>query len=409
MKLNKLALYYFILSEIFDTKAQLMFYVYRDKVNAYAYDWGDEFSDRQLDGVKWQPYYGWGNTIPHNGEQQFYTKGANLYLKDGLLYITAKRQDTVGRCYDYKHDNDSLFHNGNFVGINKRLFPFTSGLIQSRRTFKYGYFETSFRLDRTDKGFWPAFWLYAGEPYEEIDWMEIKSELPDRISVNLHHGIKENVYKKKFFGIPRRFGGWIYMKNANFSKEWVTVSGIWNENEILFFVNGVLSGYYPNIIHQEKLLVANLAVAQDGWAFPPGPDKDFKDSINYIIDFIRVWQPLKDSVYRLSNSNVLNTFNENYSVTKKYKTRSEPKVFLKKKNIREPSFFVKINLNNMRVILEGNKWNSNTHLKITTKDNMAQTLFFKKGIYEYKMNAKPEELKEIELMHMNKPFRVKIN
>jgi len=286
MKRNFIWIFLFF-SEV--VKSQLLFYVRKDTMMVFQYEWGDEFENENLSTDKWSTNYGWGNTIPHNGELQFYTRTGNFFLRNGLLYLTAIRKDTLALCYDWKKPQDSLFHNGNFIGMNQRVFPFTSGMIQSGRDFVYGYFEIFFKVKEV-QGFWPAFWLYGGTPNEEIDWMELKTEFPQKISVNLHHQNSRDGYRKIGFR-KRRFGGWVKM-NGNFSEKFTLVSGYWSEKEISFFINGVHAGYFPNRMKVPKKLVANLAVAQDGWAFSPGPRNDFNDSLHFIIDYIRVWKPL---------------------------------------------------------------------------------------------------------------------
>lgn len=285
-------LYFFV-----GVKSQLLFYVRKDTMMVFQYEWGDEFENERLSSDKWNTNYGWGNTIPHNGELQFYTRTENIFFRNGLLYLTAVRKDTLALCYNWKKPQDSLFHNGNFIGMNQRIFPFTSGMIQSTRDFLYGYFEIFFTV-KDEQGFWPAFWLYGGTPNEEIDWMELKTEFPKKISVNLHHQNSKDGYRKVGFR-KRRFGGWVKM-SGNFSKHFTMVSGYWSEKEISFFINGVHAGYFPNKMKVPKKLVANLAVAQDGWAFSPGPRKDFNDSLHFIIDYIRVWKPLHTEITKRS-------------------------------------------------------------------------------------------------------------
>ncbi|MCX8080017.1 MAG: glycoside hydrolase family 16 protein [Bacteroidia bacterium] len=405
--INYLLLFFFFVF----IKGQLMFHVKSNEIRTYYYAWGDEFSEKTLNTELWQPEYGWGNTIAINGEQQYYTKSGNIRFMDGNLIITAKRQDTVGNCLTFKGPNDSLFHNGKFIGLNRRKFPYTSGIIQSKRKFKYGYYEIKFKAGK-EQGFWPAFWLYDGEPYEEIDWMELKTEYPDRISVNLHHGKGNEVRKKKILGKSVRFGGWIRMKNADYSQEFVNVSGLWNEKEILFFVNGILSGEYPNIMHQEKLLVANLAVAQDGWAFSPGPKPDFKDSLNFIIDYIRVWNDLGDSEslpFKVFEKNMDESpLSANYFG--KIKTKPERKVFIRKKNIKQTNFFIKIfkSADGLKVLYEGNVNPLDTDLVFVMENKTEHRLKPDKNKNEYFFDFNIRQVREIRLNYHNQTRIVKI-
>jgi beta-glucanase (GH16 family) len=93
---------------------------------------------------------GWGN-----GESQYYTSGANVDVKDGMLTITAKKESYGGNQYTSSRINTS-----------------------KKVDFKYGRFDIRAKLPRT-RGTWPAIWMmptdgaYGGWPKSgEIDIME---------------------------------------------------------------------------------------------------------------------------------------------------------------------------------------------------------------------------------------------
>lgn len=147
--------------------------------------WNDEFFDSSPDGSKWDfqlgtsdEYHGkssgpryWGNN-----EQQYYTREA-VRTEGGYLHITARREERGDR-------------------------NFTSGRILTRDKFcfTYGYVEAKMSLP-AEQGMWPAFWMlpqpsgdttdnvYGGWAANgEIDIMEAKGRLSDRVAGTLHFG-----------------------------------------------------------------------------------------------------------------------------------------------------------------------------------------------------------------------------
>lgn len=279
---------YTILLFIFITvcNAQIQWQFNKDSLVTWYYQGGDEFSDDKLNTNYWSDWYGWARSITNNKEQQYYTKYKNHFLKDGKLILTAKRQDINERYVDWMGDNDSIINEGNFYGLNKRPFTYSAGMIQSQKDFQYGYFEIKFKIPK-EKGFWPAFWLYGATPNEEIDWMELKTEKPDKIHVGRHCQKKADNYEKTIFG-KKVWGDWVKFEGS-LTEGYNVIAGEWTANYLKYYLNGqCIAMTYVDMKHPKKL-VANIAVSSDGGAYSPGPRKDFKDSVNFEIDYIRVW------------------------------------------------------------------------------------------------------------------------
>jgi beta-glucanase (GH16 family) len=267
-------------------RAQVMWQFDKDSLITWYYQDGDEFNGTKVNTNVWGDWYGWARSISSNKEQQYYTQFKNHFLKDGKLILTAKRQDINARYVDWMADNDTIKNNGKFDGLNKRDFTYSAGMIQSLKDYQYGFFEIKFKIPK-EKGFWPAFWLYGATPNEEIDWMELKTEKPNQIHVGRHCQKKEDNYTKTLFG-KKVWGDWVKFEGS-LNEGYNVLSGVWTANYLKYYLNGeCIAIAYTKMPHPKKL-VANIAVSSDKGSFPPAPPKDFKDSVNFEIDYIRVW------------------------------------------------------------------------------------------------------------------------
>lgn len=271
---------------------QILWQINKDTVITYNYLDGDEFSGTELSKDKWKSWYGWARSIYSNKEQQYYSEYKNHDLKNGCLYITTERKDFDARVIDWMGDNDSIKSGGGkYYGLNKRSWKYSSGLIQSKKEFLKGYFEIKFKAP-SEKGLWPAFWVYGGSPNEEIDFMELKGEREDQIHVDTHCQDCDMV--KNFIGQKRSFGGWIKL-NGELTNGFNVVSGSWDDDEIKYYLNGKCIAVSKVKFNKPKVLAANVAVADDNGPFHPGPDQNVKEFSPYIIDYIRVWTKEKSN------------------------------------------------------------------------------------------------------------------
>lgn len=268
------------------SNAQILWQINKDTVITYNYQDGDEFSEPEINKEKWSSWYGWARSIYSNKEQQYYTDYENHEIKNGNLYITTAKKTVNARMIDGWGDNDSLKSGkGVFQGLNKREFKYVSGLIQSKKKFLKGYFEIKF-IAPSDKGLWPAFWLYGGSPNEEIDIMELKGERHDQTHVDTHCQGCDKV--RNAVGQKRSFGGWIKL-NGKLTKGYNIISCLWDENDVKFYLNGKCIAVSKVKFTQPKHVVANIAVADDHGPFHPGPNKEVTTFTPFIIDYIRVW------------------------------------------------------------------------------------------------------------------------
>ena len=192
----------------------------------YKLVWCDEFNGTALDTNKWgyqlgvQDHYGdsvgpmyWGN-----GELQYYTQDA-VTVADGMLQITATRQDMP---------DDRTYSSARILTRNKACWT-------------YGYFEARIKTP-TGNGMWPAFWMlpeptntsnsnniYGGWPAGgEIDIMEAKGRLLNRVDTTLHFG--GAWYEHDYVGKSTKL-----VSNTD---EWHTYALEWTADYMTWYIDG---------------------------------------------------------------------------------------------------------------------------------------------------------------------------
>lgn len=258
----------------------------------YELVWSDEFDGDSLDASKWSyqtgrqdNYYGhlgpmdWGN-----GELQYYTDGANVTVSDGVLQITAKREEMGDK-------------------------QFTSARISTRDKYAFTYGKIEARIKTPAiKGMWPAFWMlpnpidqsssnneYGGWPANgELDIMEAKGRLGNKVDTTAHFG--------KDWRVHDMAGKTTTLSSS--TEEWHTYGVEWTAEYIAWIIDGeevfrVNNDRYWTSASSEPsapfdkpyFILLNLAVGgqYDGYVQPP---EDFQQATMYV-DYVRVYQKTK--------------------------------------------------------------------------------------------------------------------
>ncbi len=234
----------------------------------------EEFNaDGPLDESKWNADLGIGNSISGDGwgnnELQYYTdRPENLKIQDGLLHITAHRENYMGASY-------------------------TSARINSLAKIEqtYGRFEAKIQLP-WGQGLWPAFWL-LGTNIEEVGWPEC-----GEIDIMEYRGQNPSILLGSVHG-PGYFAG------ESVGKEYVLeqdrfdtgfhVFGIeWGPEYINYYVDDVL---YNQITPEDVdgdwvfdgpvYIILNLAVGGD---FVGAPNATTVFPQTMLVDYVRVYQ-----------------------------------------------------------------------------------------------------------------------
>ena len=144
---------------------------------SYELIWEDNFDGTGLNTNYWNVQTGGGGG---NQEQQYYTENDNITVKDGILTITARKEEATS-------PNTGVTYNYTSARINtKDKIKFTYGKVEARINMPSG------------QGTWPAFWMmpnnsvYGGWPKSgEIDIVEHVGSDPRMVS-NAYHTKNHN-------------------------------------------------------------------------------------------------------------------------------------------------------------------------------------------------------------------------
>jgi beta-glucanase (GH16 family) len=255
-------------------------------------EFSDEFDGADVDEAKWN------RSLAPWGERAW--RPGNVYTKDGFLHIRA--------AYD-PHE-----HKG-------RKYFYTMGILMSRRTTTYGYFEARIKGCSKFRGLCPGFWLFSaggkhrmkvnGETvcYSEIDIVEmlqglwhpeVKAETPPNwIDCNLHLRLLK-AGKEKWF----RPNGHPDMCRNHWEAPWdprddYHLYAVENSKEwIVWYIDGKEVARKPNLywhlpMHLTLTLEARPPLIR--WAGIDGREPDPKNCTSegfpteMTVDYVRSW------------------------------------------------------------------------------------------------------------------------
>ncbi len=234
--------------------------------------WADEFDQDGLpDTSKWSydvgsKYNGWGNQ-----ELQYYTEAApeNILIKDGLLHITAIKEQKDGM--DYTSARLTSKGKGDFV---------------------YGRFEVRAQVP-AGKGTWPAVWMlptedhYGGWPNSgEIDILEHVGYDPNVVHISVHtkdyhHSIgTQKTASRKIHDAQQQF--------HLYRVDWTPngIKGFVDDEELFSFTNEG-SGYKAWPFDRKFHWLINLAVG-GFWGGAKGVDPEAFPA-TFVVDYVRVY------------------------------------------------------------------------------------------------------------------------
>ncbi len=240
--------------------------------------WADEFNGNTLDSNNWEIQLGdgcpnlcgWGNN-----ELEWYKKEA-IEVKNGYLNIKAKKEKT----------GNSTYSSGRIRSLNK--FDFTCGTIKVSAKLPIG------------RGYWPAVWFLPSDAYwgtwplsGEIDLLEGKGQEPKTIYGTIHYGAyaPNNKYATSSYTLSQ----------GNFTDSFHEFSLDWTKDSIRWYVDGVLYASKDRSMVKDFSWpfdrnfhwLINLAV---GGNFLGYPDATTPDSAYFVVDYVRVYQNLENTI-----------------------------------------------------------------------------------------------------------------
>lgn len=226
--------------------------------------WAEEFDkDGAPNPAVWGYDLGNGDNGWGNAEKQFYTnRTENIQVKDGVLKITAQKENYSG-------------------------FAYTSARIQTMNKFSFTYGRVDIRAKLpTGGGTWPALWMLGSNIQTvgwpacgEIDIMEYKGNEPNKIYGTMHH--------------PNHSGGNADGGNTtitNASSEFHIYSVDWSASTIKVYVDNKLYYTFNNTgtlpFNKDFFFIINFAM---GGTFGGAIDPNFVSS-TFEVDYIRVFK-----------------------------------------------------------------------------------------------------------------------
>lgn len=248
--------------------------------------WADEFDGDSLDDTKWGCHGGWaadatGSYIRKGG----YWNREMCTVEDGNLHIATK-----------------YFPDG-YKGNGKPGW-YSAGLdtMGGRFSQTYGYYECRCILPK-GVGLWSAFWLYTGDVGNignggvdgaEIDIYESAKYHLDKYQNSVSSAIHYDGYGEYH---ESKTVHWSRITGNNPYEEYNTYGLEWNEDEYIFYINGVKAGkskfggacQVPEYLLLSVEVGGDNGIADESWAGPSIDTNDF-DPTDFIVDYVRVYQ-----------------------------------------------------------------------------------------------------------------------
>ncbi|MFC2137494.1 family 16 glycosylhydrolase [Bacteroidota bacterium] len=257
--------------------------------------WADEFDYEGLpDNNRWTfeiGGHGWGNN-----EWEYYTdRIENAEVKDGLLTITAIKEDYSG----------SEYTSARLVTLEK--FSFKYGKIEARIKLPYG------------QGIWPAFWM-LGNTFETDGWpacgeIDIMEMIGGTNNDNTIHGTVhwDNNGQHAMYGNSETLSSGIFADDFHvFSVEWDSDKIVWKLDGTQYHVIDITPADLSEF-RDEFFIILNLAV---GGNWPGYPDESTVFPQTFEIDYVRVYST--DDYYKIIGKEVVNELDTNLQYSLPY-------------------------------------------------------------------------------------------
>ena len=234
----------------------------------------DEFDGPAVDPALWMTGFPWGrcSDIAYN------TESGNISFTDGAVHLIANNEPVSGFCFHWDDD-------GTFTPYTSD-FNYTTGMLYSVRSFKYGWFECRFRVPH-GKGFNSAFWLYGPEA-SEIDVFEIVGSDTSDAQMTLHW--KQNDWLVGTSQWPKH----AQCAGPRFDEGYHTFALKWMPDEIAWYLDNwkVPESLWTKFIRGRHIpdVEMNVILTLGVGGMDGNPDATTPFPADFEVDYVRVYQ-----------------------------------------------------------------------------------------------------------------------
>ena len=260
------------------TSLSIPFYPMGEEVDMdkFTLTFEDEF-DGELDRSVWSGHYQYGNkTEARKGsywnQNLAYTKDGNLIIP--VVYLEEGMGGKGAGWYSAGIDTDSDSPNG-----------FSQ---------KFGYFECRCILPK-GADIWSAFWLMNDGVYEADgsgqDGTEIDIFESDYYGKFPRNTVTSNLHFDGYGDAHQKLGAKPFMLKNNPYEEFNTYALEWNEDEYIFYINGVetFRTSFGGVSQNEEYLILSVEMrGEDG--IPAERENVPGDDAQFIVDYVRAYQ-----------------------------------------------------------------------------------------------------------------------
>lgn len=245
-------------------------------MNKFTETFCDEF-EGELDRSVWSGHYQYGNkTVSRKGSywNQYLaeTKDGNLVIP--VVYLENGMGGEGAGWYSAGIDTDADAPNG-----------FSQ---------KFGYFECRCILPK-GADIWSAFWLMnsgvfdvdgSGRDGTEIDIFE-----SDGYENLFKYNISSNLHFDGYGDAHQKHGATRFLINNNPYEEFNTYGLEWNENEYIFYINGVetFRTDFGGVSQNEEYMILSVEMRGDD-GIPSERENAPAESADFIVDYVKVYQ-----------------------------------------------------------------------------------------------------------------------
>ena len=257
----------------------------------YKLVWEDHFDGPKIDEGYWNIYE---YNVPGHDERPAWRKRANCRVEDSMLII----KGTIEENKDY-----------------------ASGMLRShdKIAYQYGYAEIRAKMPKGGPGIWPGFWMCrqsrqgcpAAGP--EIDVLEMFGD-DSYLAFNLHSWWKGgHINYLDGQGYPKKA---TLPNGAKFSEDFHTIGYEWTPELVSFFIDGEpcctvrIDNPVMEVFHEPIYFILSMAF---GLKHVSKPDDNRTEPIEYMIDYIRLYQNEDGKMFKLDENKDLEVLTDPYS------------------------------------------------------------------------------------------------